>query len=849
MWLKYISISCMDTIDYQGVDNIELKISIDIIEHFSKNLYRSSTKAIEELVTNGYDAFAKKVHIFLPGHVTNDTVLVWDNGDSMDVEGLKNLWHIAASPKATTDREITNKEGGKRKVIGKFGIGKLASYSLGMEISHLCKKDNKFLLISINYNDLKTNLKSVADEESNGQGFLQEIFELSEEQAYKLISESFKDENDIPDGFFENDNWTCAIIGNLKDDVSFKIGILKRVLGRSMPLKPDFKVYINNDEIKSLLLVDNALADVDFSNQNLIDRLKTKWKKYSEEKGDLPELEFLEGDTPAIIFPELGEVNGSIRVSHVSLNDGKAAKVDRMYGFFIYVRDRLINAEDDKLFLKYPSFATFYRSQIIINSDGLDDVLLADRERFSESDKVNEFKLLQEACYDVANKIWTDETKRNDEEIEFKNRLPIHRTELFADPISFLWSKKITQSKDAFKTLNFDLADPIIERTDLGESGVVSELNFESDELKLLVNDNHPFFKKQLNIAGNTKVAKEVVREIENMIVMESLFEGYLYFLELDEQKTNSILNWRQSMYLQLAIGGNNNITGAIEELRHTSYKGGRPFELAVSNILNMIGFKSDVIGNAGNPDVLAKALIGEDSYILTFEPKGSNEDLPNTKAAVAAGPNHAKKVGAEHSVIIAREFAGFERKDFPAVLEECNSINRNNKELQNTSHIDTGNIFLLMKEKSENPTVSIMTTENLISLALAVHKYQYDLASIKPIFTIVESPESKADRIERLAKPEIEFDFLELLQFIYDEQTGDEASPHAAIAQLYKQHYSRGDKGVKTLNDFKLKLQVLRSVAFPYLPINDDYVSLTTSPDIVADSIKNKLNITKDID
>ena len=45
--------------------DIELKISIDIIEHFSKNLYRSSTKAIEELVTNGYDAFAKKVHIFL----------------------------------------------------------------------------------------------------------------------------------------------------------------------------------------------------------------------------------------------------------------------------------------------------------------------------------------------------------------------------------------------------------------------------------------------------------------------------------------------------------------------------------------------------------------------------------------------------------------------------------------------------------------------------------------------------------------------------------------------------------------------------------------------------------------
>lgn len=837
----------MDTNQYQDVDNVSIRISMDIIEHFSKNLYRSSTKAIEELVTNGYDAFARNVHVFLPGHITHDTVVVWDDGDSMDVKGLKDLWHIASSPKANTDREI-NKEGRKRKVIGKFGIGKLASYSLGMKISHLCKKGDKFLFISINYNDLKTNLNSDQNQDSTSSGeYSQNIFELTKDQAFELITSCFKNIDDIPDNLFEKDNWTCAIIGNLKDKINFKIGILKRVLARSMPLKPDFKVFINNEEIESLLLVKNALASVDFSYVNLIDRLKTKWEKYSIESGESQELQFLKGDTPSIIFPKLGEVHGSIRVSNTTLNDGKAAKVDRMYGFFIYVRDRLINIEDDKLFLKYPSFATFYRSQIIIHCDGLDDVLLADRERFSESEGVEEFKLLQAACYEVANKIWTDETKKNDEKVEFKNRLPIHRTELFADPISFLWSKKISQSKEAFKTLKFDLADPVIERTDLGENGVISELNFESDELKLMVNDNHPFFKKQLNIAGNTKVAKEVVREIENMIVMESLFEGYLYFLELDEQRTNSILNWRQNMYQQLAIGSNKNITGAIEELRHTSYKGGRSFEIAVSNILKMIGFKSDVVGNAGNPDVVAKALIGQDSYILTFEPKGSIHGLPNTKSAVAAGPSHAKKVGAEHAVIIAREFSGFDKKDFPAVLEECNSINRNNEALRNTNNSDSGNIYLYMKEKSINPTVSIMTTENLISLALAVYKYQYDLASIKSIFTTVESPDEKALKIERLTKPEIEFDFLELLQLIYKEQTLDDGNPQAPVVQLYRQYYSKGNKGITTLNEFRQKLQVLRNVAFPYLPYSEDYVSLTTKPEIVANNIKRKLNLTKE--
>jgi hypothetical protein len=47
----------------------EVSISIDyaIIQHFSEHLYGSPNKAVEELVTNGYDALASDVRVYVPG--------------------------------------------------------------------------------------------------------------------------------------------------------------------------------------------------------------------------------------------------------------------------------------------------------------------------------------------------------------------------------------------------------------------------------------------------------------------------------------------------------------------------------------------------------------------------------------------------------------------------------------------------------------------------------------------------------------------------------------------------------------------------------------------------------------
>ena len=108
------------------VTKIPVRINNDIIRLFSEGLYRSPHKAVEELVTNGYDAGAKRVHVLLPDQADGDTSIgeaLWvvDDGHGMDENGFRQLWRVADTNK---DEPLP----GGRVPIGQFGIGKLAAY-------------------------------------------------------------------------------------------------------------------------------------------------------------------------------------------------------------------------------------------------------------------------------------------------------------------------------------------------------------------------------------------------------------------------------------------------------------------------------------------------------------------------------------------------------------------------------------------------------------------------------------------------------------------------------------------------------------------------------------------------
>ena len=136
------------------VETIPVSINYDIIRLFSEGLYRSPHKAIEELVSNGYDAGAKRVHVLLPEQSEDETetsapLWVIDDGHGMDARGFRQLWLIAESNK------IGPQTANGRAPIGQFGIGKLAAYVLAWKLTHLSRVGGKLLLTSMDFHKVK----------------------------------------------------------------------------------------------------------------------------------------------------------------------------------------------------------------------------------------------------------------------------------------------------------------------------------------------------------------------------------------------------------------------------------------------------------------------------------------------------------------------------------------------------------------------------------------------------------------------------------------------------------------------------------------------------------------------
>ena len=69
--------------------SIPVPISYEIIQLFSEGLYQSPQKAIEELVTNGFDAGAQNVRVVLPSAsdkatLATESLFVVDDGTGID---------------------------------------------------------------------------------------------------------------------------------------------------------------------------------------------------------------------------------------------------------------------------------------------------------------------------------------------------------------------------------------------------------------------------------------------------------------------------------------------------------------------------------------------------------------------------------------------------------------------------------------------------------------------------------------------------------------------------------------------------------------------------------------------
>ncbi len=110
-------------------------ISLSVLEHLGRQLYRSFATVLGEAISNAWDADARNVWIYLDKN--KDGFWIKDDGDGMTASDFQRKFLKIGYSKRKKGRSKSEKL--KRPFIGRKGIGKLALLSCADRISVMSK--------------------------------------------------------------------------------------------------------------------------------------------------------------------------------------------------------------------------------------------------------------------------------------------------------------------------------------------------------------------------------------------------------------------------------------------------------------------------------------------------------------------------------------------------------------------------------------------------------------------------------------------------------------------------------------------------------------------------------------
>lgn len=207
---------------------MDWKVDItELLTLLGKTIYRPENVLVE-LAANSYDADASIVEITSSGE--SRMIQIKDDGCGMDLSDLDELRTIAKSKKRGMLERGETTPIYHRKLLGCFGIGIISFLSLGNIIRiFTCKEGNKPVFLAVE--------KCV---DANGRPVDIHIEEPVEGESYRM---HLIDGEDSAHG-------TTIEIENSVLDFSANYGILRHKLS-NLPLGDDFKVFLNESEIRS----------------------------------------------------------------------------------------------------------------------------------------------------------------------------------------------------------------------------------------------------------------------------------------------------------------------------------------------------------------------------------------------------------------------------------------------------------------------------------------------------------------------------------------------------------------------------------------------------------------------
>src|SRR4051812_38364871 len=114
------------------------EISLSVLNHLGRSLYRSFATVLGEAVSNAWDADAKNVEIYVDKN--KNSFLIKDDGIGMSADDFQNKFLKIGYSKRKGGQKASS---GGRPFIGRKGIGKLALLSCADKISVISKTRGK----------------------------------------------------------------------------------------------------------------------------------------------------------------------------------------------------------------------------------------------------------------------------------------------------------------------------------------------------------------------------------------------------------------------------------------------------------------------------------------------------------------------------------------------------------------------------------------------------------------------------------------------------------------------------------------------------------------------------------
>ncbi|HRJ39563.1 MAG TPA: ATP-binding protein [Flavobacteriales bacterium] len=223
------------------MDNFTFNISLSVLNHLGRNLYRNFITVLGEAISNSWDADAKNVWIYIDRE--NNHLIIKDNGDGMTSDDFQNKFLKIGYSKRKDGADKTSLQ---RPFIGRKGIGKLALLSCAKRIHILSKTaDSDFV-------------GGVID----NSGLDNAIHDDLTPQQYPLETVNLELFGNHLDGF---EKGTIIYFESINDGIKNRIEYIRKLIAlffRFSLIDESFKISLNDDPITL-----NELNDLSQSTQ------------------------------------------------------------------------------------------------------------------------------------------------------------------------------------------------------------------------------------------------------------------------------------------------------------------------------------------------------------------------------------------------------------------------------------------------------------------------------------------------------------------------------------------------------------------------------------------------------